>query len=158
MVIVMTKKSSKRKNTLILTVGLPRSGKSTFAKKLKYPIVNPDAIRLALHGNTFVPEAEKMVWTITEYMIKSLFLAGHAKVILDATNITVKRRDLWKNPMWVREFVLIDTSKEECIERAYKTKREDLIPIIENMSNQFEPISETEYCSWELDTDNGDIQ
>jgi len=35
---------------LILTVGLPRSGKSTWAAKKGFPIVSPDAIRLAMHG------------------------------------------------------------------------------------------------------------
>jgi predicted kinase len=33
---------------LILTVGLPRSGKTTWAKQQGVPMVNRDAIRLAL--------------------------------------------------------------------------------------------------------------
>ena len=35
---------------LIVMVGLPRSGKTTWARKQGYPIVNPDSIRLAFHG------------------------------------------------------------------------------------------------------------
>ncbi|KKK82651.1 hypothetical protein LCGC14_2801230, partial [marine sediment metagenome] len=46
---------------LILTVGLPRSGKSTWARKQGHPIVNPDSIRLALYGEPFIEEAEPMI-------------------------------------------------------------------------------------------------
>ena len=76
--------------TLILTVGLPRSGKSIWAKKQGIPIVNPDSIRLALHGKAFILEAEDFVWTIAYTMARALFLAGHETVIIDATNITKK--------------------------------------------------------------------
>jgi predicted kinase len=35
--------------TLHMMVGLPGSGKSTIAKGLGFPIVDPDAIRMAVH-------------------------------------------------------------------------------------------------------------
>jgi len=90
--------------TLILTVGLPCSGKSTWAlqQTRRYaspiygsPIVCPDQIRLALHGQRFVAMAEPFVWAIARTMVISLFGAGHQKVILDACNTTRKRRDDW---------------------------------------------------------------
>ncbi|GAF94425.1 unnamed protein product, partial [marine sediment metagenome] len=62
---------------LILTVGLPRSGKTTWARKQGIPMVNPDSIRLALHGKAFIEEAEPMIWTIAKYMVRALFIAGH---------------------------------------------------------------------------------
>ena len=85
------------RKTLIAMVGLPRSGKSTWAKKAGHPIVSPDAIRLALHGQRFISEAEPFVWAIAKAMVRALFLAGHSAVILDATNNTRKRRDEWKS-------------------------------------------------------------
>ncbi len=119
-------------NILKMTVGLPRSGKSTWAKQQNIPIVNPDSIRLALHGQRFLPEAESMVWAIAKYMVKSLFLAGHNTVILDATNITKSRRDAWKSKDWVRSFVVFDVSKEECLKRAQNDC--EILPIIEKMA------------------------
>lgn len=119
--------------TLIMTVGLPRSGKSTWSRKQGLPIVNPDSIRLALHGQTFIEEAESMVWNIAFYMVKALFLAGHDKVILDATNMTSHRREFWISHYWKRNYVYFDTTKEECIKRAIADKREDLIKIIYEM-------------------------
>jgi len=121
---------------LILTVGLPRSGKSTWARKQGIPIVNPDSIRLALYGERFIEEAEPMVWCIAKYMVKALFLAGHDKVILDATNVSLKRRAFWENEFWECEHFLFRASKEVCIERAIKDKRGDLIPIIKKMAEE----------------------
>lgn len=124
--------------TLILTVGLPRSGKSTWAKDQGIPVVNPDAIRLALHGQAFIQQTEPFVWLMAKYMVQSLFLAGHDKVILDACNGTRKRRDEWRSRAWDLKFQVFDTPKEVCIERAKEGGREDLIPVIEYMDRLWE--------------------
>ena len=107
---------------LILTVGLPRSGKSTWAKEQGFPIVNPDAIRLSLHGQRFQPEAEGFVWAIAYLMADALFKAGHDTVIVDATNITKKRRQSWidKFTDCHVKYVAINTTELVCIERAIK--------------------------------------
>ena len=112
--------------TLIATVGLPRSGKTTWAKEQGLPIVSPDAIRLTLHGpSLFMPPAELMVWTIAKYMVRALFLAGHDTVILDATNTTRKRRDEWqptRDKIWDEtRFKVIDTSEAVCVNRAIES-------------------------------------
>jgi predicted kinase len=130
-------------NLLVMTVGLPRSGKSTWARTRGYPVVCPDAIRLALHGTAFIADSEPMVWTLARYMVKSLFLAGHTIVILDAVNSTRKRRDEWKSPSWKRRYQVMKTSKEECLRRAENFP--DLIPIIERMAAQFEPVTMEEW-------------
>ena len=135
---------------LKMTVGLPRSGKSTWAKQQNTPIVNPDSIRLALHGQRFLPEAEAMVWAIAKYMVKSLFLAGHNTVILDATNITISRRNEWKSKEWIRCFVEIDTSTEECLERAIDDI--DIQPIIKKMSFDYQKVSIDECTEQERNT------
>ena len=123
---------------LILTVGLPRSGKSTWVSKQNgIPIVNPDSIRLALHGQRFAPEAEGFVWAIAKTMTKALFLAGHDKVIIDATNTTKERRDFWKSRSWNRCFVVFTTTADTCCNRAFLTYP-DLQPIIEKMAKNWE--------------------
>jgi len=123
---------------LILTVGLPRSGKSTWAHKQKCPVVNRDAIRLALHGQAFIVNAEPMITAIEEYMVKSLFLAGHKKVIVDATHLKEKYIKRWDVGPWDLQTHILTTSKEVCIERAKADNREDLIPIIERMAGDNE--------------------
>lgn len=123
-------------NTLFLTVGLPRSGKSTWAKSQSLPIVNRDAIRLALHGQAYIQDAEPMVTAIETYMVKSLFLAGHNAIIIDATHLKEEYRKRWESDEWEIRLVNFKTSKEVCIERAKKDKKEYLIPIIESMDEE----------------------
>lgn len=72
--------------TLHLMIGLPRSGKSTLASDLGYPIVEPDAIRQVLHGTPFKPNMEHMVWAMAHLMVESLFEAGHTDVIVDVNS------------------------------------------------------------------------
>jgi predicted kinase len=122
------------KKTLILTVGLPRSGKSTWAREQGLPVVNPDSIRLALHGEAYLERAEPMVWVIAKIMVTALFEAGHAEVILDATSVTQERRDFWKNNLWSIQYEIFDTSVEECIRRAKISEKLYLIPVIERMA------------------------
>lgn len=122
---------------LILTVGLPRSGKSTWAISQGCPVVNRDAIRLALHGQAYIAESEDMITVIEMYMVKSLFLAGHTKVIVDATHLKEEYRKRWEGT-WRVEFKGFPVLPETCIERAKNDGREDLIPIIERMAENVE--------------------
>ena len=119
---------------LIMTVGLPRSGKSTWARETGYPIVNPDSIRLALHGQSFIGNAEPMVWTIAKYMVKSLFIAGHDVVILDSCNQSEYRRNEWKSKEWKRLYKVFRTDIEECKKRALDNDQEYLITVIDRMN------------------------
>ncbi len=129
---------------LILTVGLPRSGKSTWAQTTGFPMVNPDSIRLALHGQAFQPEAEPMVWTMARYMVRSLFLAGHDRVVLDATNVTKRRRQEWMSSEWATKFKEFNASKEVCTQRAIDNNQQCLVPVIERMAKQMEPLTSDE--------------
>ena len=137
-----------------MTVGLPQSGKSTWARSIGYPIVNPDSIRLAFHGKPFLGLAEPFVWAIAKVMVRALFLAGHDTVILDATNTTRSRRDEWKSTAWEREYYVFDTPKRTCIARAdlaaAKNEISDdhhrgLITAIERMAGHYEPVGNDEW-------------
>ena len=74
-------------NLLIATVGLPRSGKSTWAKGIGFPIVCPDAIRLACHARAYFAPFEPWTWALAYTMCEALFQAGHEHVIFDSTAI-----------------------------------------------------------------------
>lgn len=137
---------------LYVTVGLPRSGKSTWALKASeqhgWPIVCPDSVRLALHGQRYQQEAEDFVWAITKTMVRALFLAGHTGVILDTTNTTEKRRKVWmprsSDPWDVTNFVPILAKKEECIKRANDNYDALIVPVIERMAEAFQVLTPEE--------------
>ena len=140
----MAEKNSKGKRTLICTVGLPRSGKSTWARTTPHPIVNPDSIRLALHGQPFYADAEPMVWAVAKLMVKALFGAGHETVILDATNTSRSRRDVWRSRDWQTTFKVVSTNEETCVMRAEHQNRPDLVGVIRKMASEFDPLGEDE--------------
>jgi predicted kinase len=125
-----------KEKILILTVGLPRSGKSTWAKSTEIPMVNPDSIRLALHEHAFITSAEPYIWAIAKTMVTALFNAGHDVVIVDATNTTEERRNFWIDSKWKLKFMIFATSKEECLKRI-TPETAYLIPVIERMSETF---------------------
>lgn len=125
---------------LICTVGLPYSGKSTWAKQHidKAVIVNVDCVRVALYGERYIASGESMVWSMTQYMVKSLFLAGHSNVILDCTNITNASRRKWISNDWNTYFVHFETSRDRCVDRATKDNDWYIVKIIDDMNARFE--------------------
>ena len=135
---------TKNKPTLIVMVGLPRSGKTTWAQLQQWPIVSADAIRLALHGQRFAERAESMVWVIADVMVRALFLAGHDTVIMDGTHTTRKRRDRWKSDEWMTRFQHIPTEAHVCKARAMLEKDDAIQPVIDRMAAQFEKLEEGE--------------
>lgn len=132
------------RDTLICTVGLPLSGKTTWAKEQRFPIVNPDAIRLELYGQRYWQAGEQMVWAITNLMVRALFRAGHQHVILDATNITRKRRDAWISEAWDTRFHRITIDVSVCLERARGAGDKKIVPVIEQKQKDSEDLAPDE--------------
>jgi predicted kinase len=124
---------------LHVTIGLPRSGKTTWARTTGWPIVNPDSIRLALHGQRFYGPAEPLVWATAYLMVEALRLAGHDHIVVDATNVSAKRRSEWESRYaGAVEWQVVDTSPGECIRRARAEGDEAIIPIIERMAAEWD--------------------
>jgi len=115
--------------TLILTQGLPQSGKSTWSNTQGCPIVNRDSIRFAIGGDIRYFKEEARVSEIERIMVDALFQAGHDRVIVDATNLKKKYTDAWVKLAFDRGHIftpkIFITSLEECVERAQKNFPED---------------------------------
>ena len=122
---------------LYLLVGLPFSGKSTWAKAQGVPIVNVDALRYAIHERRFDSKYEDLVWFHAKIMAEALFRAGHDDVILDATNTTHRGRNGWAYLFDVCH-VMFMPPVEECIEKAIQCGRRDMVSNIQRMYDEFE--------------------
>jgi len=131
------------KPMLIVTVGLPRSGKSTWANTQGYPVVEPDAIRLALYDTVFIPAMEELIWFIAKMLVKYHFLRGEKTVVLDATNTTVKRRKVWISDKYNMYFKIFDTSVEICKSRL-TDENQNLAAVIDRMAANFEYLEKDE--------------
>lgn len=131
--------------SLIVMVGLPLSGKTTIvnAEYLPkgYAVVCPDLVRVAIHGQRFIASAEPFVWATVYAMVDSLLAAG-CKVVVDGCHTTKKRREPWvKRNAVFRE---VKTSHQECLYRAERKFDPEIMPTIDRMADQFEPLDSDE--------------
>ena len=117
---------TKRRGTLTITIGLPASGKSTWAESVRkdYPdrvrIVNRDDIR-ASNGTRFEDGDEQYVAQVRDFMIDRLLVLGY-DVICSDTNLSPKvRRRLAqiakRRKAEVIETSFLDVPLETCLER-----------------------------------------
>ncbi|MDT4994896.1 MAG: hypothetical protein QOH97_4788 [Actinoplanes sp.] len=109
---------------LLITRGLPASGKTTFARKLQPGVVrvNRDDLRLMLHGRRlFTQWAEGQVTHAQHASVEAL-LRAHADVIVDDTNLRARTVRDWAElaarfhaQFEVHDFT--DVPVEECVRR-----------------------------------------
>jgi predicted kinase len=154
--------------TLLLMMGLPRSGKSTWIRE-NLPkgacVICPDEFRLALHGKPYIRTAEPTVWAMVRVAVTAAF-AYHDVVILDATNTTRHRRDEWvRGPWHQRAIHIIETSEAACMSRhaaeaserargrdwkaAWSEQDRQLFNAIGRMARQWQlPVEEEELLTW----------
>lgn len=128
---------------LIMTVGLPGSGKSTWAREYGayYAIVSSDAIRAELYGDENDQCNPHKVFEVMKQRARDYLKAGQT-VIYDATNLSAKKRANFLKTIAdipcvkvARTFV---TPFEVCVMRRQKAERKVSREVIERMVKQFE--------------------
>lgn len=140
-------------NKIILTKGLPASGKSTWAREYqeKNPNtvrINKDDLRAMMHNSIWSHGREQFILKVRNFIVEEALKEGH-DVIVDDTNLHSKH----KNEMWriasaynatVEEKSFLDVSVEECIKRDLKRPNSVGTKVIKGMYNQFiNPKAET---------------
>lgn len=126
----------------IFSIGIPRSGKSTYLKNLSKSIENciilsGDSFRYAITGERFNLNSELHVRASLVAAARALLLDGY-NVILDETNTSEYNQkqllDLHESP----EIILIHSPIYVCVERAIECNQRDLIPSIHRMQENLE--------------------
>ncbi|MDD2230757.1 MAG: AAA family ATPase [Candidatus Cloacimonetes bacterium] len=134
-----------------IMMGIPCSGKSTMARDMmdEYVVINPDNVRLALHGQAFVPSAEQFIWATVDLMARTLLKTGH-NVLIDATNTMEMRRLPWAKMAkeFHAEFTIfrVLTSLEECLQRNEEIGRMD--PAV--ITRMYKQIEEPDTKKWNV--------
>ena len=124
----------------IMLVGLPGSGKSTYAKELadeyNAVICSSDEIRKELFDNENVQDKNDEVFRLLHKRIKDN-LMNRKSVIYDATNINSKRRRVFlselKNILCFKRCIIMATPFEMCLENNLKRDRTVPLTAIEKM-------------------------
>lgn len=130
------------KPVFLMLVGLPGSGKSTYAKQLDdYIIHSSDAIREELTGDASDQNLNSKVFETLHKRVKKDLVAGN-NVIYDATNISWKRRKAF-----VRELNKINCEKickviatpfEVCLKQNNSRDRKVPFDVIDRMYKNFD--------------------
>lgn len=132
---------------LTVLIGLPRAGKSTWAKKWvkegsNRVVLSGDSFRLAITGERFNIDSEPFVRASLITAVKALLIQG-LDVAVDETNTSQYHQDqllyLAPNP----NIVIFWTPKAVCQERAIDCNQYDLIPSIERMENNLQDFRES---------------
>jgi predicted kinase len=108
-----------------------------------YVRLSPDDFRLALHGRAHYGPAEQLVWASVDMAARALLIGGHA-VVVDATNITRRRRAGWlrlARELGVpAEAFVVATSLEECLRRNRLADRPVPPEVMDRMAEAWEPV------------------
>ena len=127
---------------LIMMIGVPGSGKSTYAKNLQkdfgFPIVSSDKVRGELYGDESNQSNPAVVFNLV-YKRVSYFLDQVGICILDATNCSRKnRRTAIKRLRPTKIFyILMDVDIQTCKEQ--NAARDRVVPdyVIDKMEKDF---------------------
>lgn len=134
----------KKRGKLYFTMGLPKSGKSTYCNEWvlnQSPANNPrvvisgDDFRAAITGREFQAESENLVFATMDTAIRALLNRGF-DVIVDETSSTPETLRRYFRIDRLAIAVIFDTSEDVCILRAINDRQEYLIPHIKRIARQ----------------------
>lgn len=140
-------------STFYLLVGVPASGKSTWAENAYYMddetyVVSSDGIRSELFGDERIQREPEKVFELAHKRIINALRAGYEKVVFDATNIKRKHRVALMNK--IKEFecysicVIFAEPYEVLCARNKERSRQVPEEVIWRMLTQFEMPLESE--------------
>jgi len=127
---------------VIVLIGIPGSGKSTWAAKQNATVISSDELRGVLSGDVKNQDIHAKVFATMRYLLRTRLELGATPTIIDATNIRRKDRKAWLQI--AHKFgasvdaVLFDLPIEVALER--NRKRDRVVPedVIRSMAKRLQ--------------------
>jgi predicted kinase len=115
------------KGTVILAIGLPGSGKSSWFKRNNITPLSSDMVRLLLFDDSQEQRFQDLVFSNLRSMLKARLIARRPMNYVDATNLTPHERSSWiklaKDYGYEVQAVFFDVPLEVCVERNRRRDR-----------------------------------
>jgi predicted kinase len=133
------------KGIVVLAIGLPGSGKSSWFKRHNVVPLSSDMVRALLFDDVREQRFQDLVFSNLRSMLKARLIAKRPMNYVDATNLTPQERQHWiklaKDYNYEVHAVFFDVPLEVCLER--HQRRDRVVPedVMRRMAAKLKPPS-----------------
>ena len=136
-------KGKKAKGAVVLAIGLPGSGKSSWFKRNSIIPLSSDLVRGLLFDDPTEQRFQDLVFSTLRAMLRARMIAGRPWNYIDATNLSPKERHSWikmaKDFGYEAHAVFFDVPTEVCMERNRMRSRNVPDEIMQRMGQKLRP-------------------
>jgi predicted kinase len=131
------------KGAVVLAIGLPGSGKSSWFKRHNLTPLSSDMVRSLLFDDVREQRFQDLVFSNLRSMLKARLIAKRPMNYVDATNLTPQERQHWiklaKDYHYEVHAVFFDVTLEVCVER--HQRRDRVVPedVMRRMAAKLKP-------------------
>jgi predicted kinase len=131
------------KGVVVLAIGLPGSGKSSWFKRHNIAPLSSDMVRSLLFDDVREQRFQDLVFSNLRSMLKARLIAKRPTNYVDATNLTPQERQHWiklaKDYQYEVHAVFFDVPLEVCVER--HQRRDRVVPedVMRRMAAKLKP-------------------
>jgi predicted kinase len=137
------KAAKQPKGAVVLSIGLPGSGKSTWFKRHNILPLSSDMVRILLFDDVTEQRYQDLVFSTLRSMLRARLLARRPWNYLDATNLSPHERRSWIK--LAHDFgyevhaVFFDVPPEVCMERNHRRERNVPEDVMQRMAQKLRP-------------------
>ncbi len=131
------------KGAVVLAIGLPGSGKSSWFKRHNITPLSSDLLRMLLFDDAQEQRFQDLVFSNLRSMLKARLIARRPLNYVDATNLTPHERHSWiklaKDYGYEVQAVFFDVPVEVCLERNQRRERVVGEDVLRRMAAKLKP-------------------
>jgi len=134
---------AKTKGAVVLSIGLPGSGKSTWFKRHNILPLSSDMVRILLFDDVTEQRYQDLVFSTLRSMLRARLLAKRPWNYVDATNLSPHERRSWVKLAhdfgYEAHAVFFDVPAEVCMERNHRRERNVPEDVMRRMASKLRP-------------------